>query len=168
MENQTQELKVYFAELENEGLFVGSDLDKSCLQFIYMEIIRSHIHHFVKIHNNHSIRHQRKRDHHLPTGQPYMMYFYPETGKDYKEQVDQDVLTALEAEVTEYDLDQYLPSNTLRLYETLLYDGGYPKEFSYVDKRHKEAYIYLHERVWQFIQDGGEVELITTPSGAAE
>ncbi|RPB03860.1 hypothetical protein L873DRAFT_1786820 [Choiromyces venosus 120613-1] len=66
-EGQTQEWKVYFAELENEGLFVGSDLDKSCLQFIYMEIIRSHIHRFIEIHNNHLIWHQRKRDHYLPT-----------------------------------------------------------------------------------------------------
>jgi len=54
-EGQTQEWKVYFSELENEGLFSGSDLDKSFLQFIYMKIIRSHIHRFVAVHNNHSI-----------------------------------------------------------------------------------------------------------------
>jgi len=167
-EGQTQEWKVYFSELENEGLFSGSDLDKSCLLFIYMEIIRSHIHRFVEIHNNHSIRHQRKRDHYLPTGQPYVMYFYPETGKDYKESVDQEVLTALENEVADYDLDQYLPSDTLHLYGCFLEDAGYPKEFSYDNKQHKEAYVYLRERVWQFVQEGGEIELFNSPSGAAE
>jgi len=167
-EGQTQEWKVYFSELENKGLFSGSDLDESCLQFIYREIIRSHIHRFVEVHNNHSIRHQRKRDYYLPTGQPYLMYFYPETGKDYKESVNEEVLTTLENEVAHYNLDKYLPSDTLELYGNFLHKAGYPKEFDYDNKRHKDAYVYLRECVWQYVQSGGEVELFTTPSGAAE
>ncbi|RPA91874.1 hypothetical protein L873DRAFT_1597612, partial [Choiromyces venosus 120613-1] len=38
-EGQTQEWKVFFATLEGEGLFDGGDIDKSCLQYIYMDII---------------------------------------------------------------------------------------------------------------------------------
>ena len=167
-DGQTQEWKTYFAELEDEGLFIGTDLDKSCLQFIYMEIIRSHIHQFVEVHNSHSIRYQRKREHYLPTGQPYMMYFYPESGKDYKEPVNLEILESLELEVAEYNLDQYLPSETLLLFGKFLEEGGYPKEYSYEDTRHKEAYVYLRQRVWQFVQEGGKVELFSTPSGAAE
>ena len=167
-EGQMQEWKIYFAELENEGLFMGSEVDKSCLQFIYMDMIRSHIHRFVEIHNNHSIRHQRTREHYLPTGQPYMMYFYPTSGRDYKEPVNLNLLEQLEAEVAEYNLDLYLPSDTLRLYANILHESGYPKEFSYKDQRHKDAYVYLREKVWQFVENGGEVELFNTLSGAAE
>ena len=61
--------------------------------------------------------------------------------------------------MADYDLDQYLPSNTLHLYGDFLHEAGYPKEFTYDDLRHKEAYVFLRERVWQFVQDGGEVEL---------
>ena len=165
---RTQEWKVYFAELENEGLSMGSDVDKLCLQFIYMDIIRSHIHRFVKIHNNHSIRHQRTCEHYLPTGQPYMMYFYSTSGKDYKELVNLELLEELEAQVSDYDLDLYLPQNTLILYGDLLQEGGYPKEFSYEDQVHKEAYVYLRERVWGFVENGGELELLGTQSGAAQ
>lgn len=122
---QTQEWKAYFSELENEGLFSGSDLDKSCLQFIYMEIIRSHSHRFVEIHNNHLIRPQPKRDPYLHTGQPSIIYFDPESEKDYKEPVNQEVLTALEDEVADYDLYQDLLSATLQLYGGFLPEAGY-------------------------------------------
>lgn len=125
---------------------MGSDVDKSCLQFIYVDMIRSHIHRFVEIHNNHSIRHQRTREHYLPTGQPYMIYFYPTSGKDYKEPVNLQLLGEVEAEVSDYDLDLYLPMNTLILYRNLLWEGGYPKEFSYEDHIHKKAYVYLREK----------------------
>lgn len=133
-----------------------------------MEIIRSHIHQFVEVHNSHSIRYQRKCEHYLPTSQPYMMYFYPESGKDYKEPVNLEILESLELEVAEYNLDQYLPSETLLLFGKFLEEGGYPKEYSYEDTRHKEAYVYLRQRVWQFVQEGGKVELFSTPSSVAE
>jgi len=57
-EGQTQQWKDYFAELEEEGLFDGGNIDKSCLQYMDMDIIRSHIHQFVAIHNTYKIRRQ--------------------------------------------------------------------------------------------------------------
>ncbi|CUS11455.1 unnamed protein product, partial [Tuber aestivum] len=150
-EGQTQAWKVYFAQLESDGYFNGGDLDKSCLQFLYMKIIRSHIHRFVEIHNSHPIRLQRKREHYLPTGQPFLLYYYPESGKDYKEKVNESLLAALEAEVSEFDLDEYLPISTLALYQGFLDEGGYPDEFSYSDPHHREAYLYLRDRVSDYI-----------------
>ena len=67
-EEQTQESKIFFARLGGEGLFDGGDIDKSCLQYIYMYMIRSHFHYFVVIHNTYRIQQQRLIVYSLPTG----------------------------------------------------------------------------------------------------
>lgn len=81
-----------------------------------MNMIRTHIHRFVDIHNNHPIPKQVKRDHYLPTSKPFEMYFYPESGKNYARTVDETTLKALEREVASYTLDDYLPMVTIVLY----------------------------------------------------
>ena len=43
-EGQTQEWKVYFGKLQAEGYFDRGETDKSCLQYLYINMIRSHIH----------------------------------------------------------------------------------------------------------------------------
>ena len=70
----------------------------------------------------------------------------------------------LEAQVSDYDLDLYLAQNTLILYGDLQRKGGYPKEFSYEDQLRKKAYVYLHKRVCEFVENGGELELLGPPS----
>lgn len=167
-EGQTQEWKIFFAKLEGEGLFDGGDIDKSCLQYIYMDMIWSHIHQFVAIHNTHSIRRQRLRAHYLPTGQPFLLYHYPEGVRDYKEGVNHSVLSALEEEVKDFDLDEYLPTDTLTLYVQLVTAGGYPVEFDYSDIRHRDAYIFLRQKVADFLVEGREIFLFNAPSGAEE
>jgi len=92
-EGQTLEWKVYFALLEGEGLFNDGNIDKFCLQYIYVDIIRTHIHQFVAIHNTHKISPQGLREHYLPTGQPFLLYHYPDCVKDYKEHVYIDTLS---------------------------------------------------------------------------
>ena len=160
---------MFFTKLEGEGYFDGSDIDKSCLQFIYMDIIRSHIHTFIEVHNSHRISRQRKRDHYLPTGQPFALYYYPESGiRDYSEPVNIDLLSRLEEEVQDYDLDEYLPLNTIELYKRLLTSGGYATEFAYSAPDHCEAYKFLRTAVWNFIRDGSEINIFTQPTGAAE
>ena len=167
-EGQTQEWKVYFAKLEAEGYYDGGETDKSCLQYLYMDMICSHIHRFIEVHNSHPIRLQRNRQHYLPTGQPFLLYYYPEDGKDYKEKVDEKVLAELEKEVAEYDLDEYLPASTMKLYGEILEAGGYPRYFAYNDLRHEKAYLYLRDQVSRHIAFGGQVQLASRPSGAAE
>lgn len=167
-EGQTQEWKTFFAKLESDGYFDGGDTDKSCLQFLYMDMIRSDIHRFIEVHNSHPIRFQRNRDHYLPTGQPFLMYNYPENAKDYKEKVDETVLAALEKEVADYDLDEYLPAATSLLYQQFLDQGGFPKVFTYDDSRHKDAYLYLRHKVSEYIFNGGLIQLTSRPAGAAE
>ena len=167
-DSQTQEWKVFFAELEGEGLFDGGDIDKSCLQYIYMDIIRSHIHQFVSMHNTHRIRRQRLRARYLPTRQLFLLYHYPDSIRNYQEPVDLGVLAALEDEVKDFDLDEYLPAATLSLYAQLLSEGGFPTEFVYSDVRHRAAYLFLRQRVADYLIHGGEIALFNTPSGAEQ
>jgi len=133
-----------------------------------MDIIRSHIHQFVAIHNTHSIRQQRHREHYLPTGQPFLLYHYPDSVKDYKETVDINTLTKLEKWVEEFDLDTYLPASALRLYANFLSEGGFPTEFVYSDNSHREAYIFLQQKVADYLRDDHEISLFNTPRGAEE
>ena len=167
-EGQTQEWKVFFAELEGEGVFDGGDIDKSCLQYIYMDIIRSHIHQFVAIHNTHKIRRPRLRAHYLPTGQPFMLYHYPDGARNYQEPVNLRALEELELEVKDFDLDEYLPAATISLYAQLLIEGGFPTEFVYSDIRHKAAYLFLRQKVADYLDNSGEISLFNTPSGAEQ
>ncbi|PUU74717.1 hypothetical protein B9Z19DRAFT_998584, partial [Tuber borchii] len=167
-EAQTQEWKTYFAKLELDGYFNGGETDKSCLQYLYMDLIRSHIYRFIEVHNSHPIRFQRNREHYLLTGQPFLMYYYPQSGKNYQEKVDEKVLEALEKKVENYNLDEYLPESIYLLYGRFLQEDGYPNIFAYSDPRHKDAYIYLRDRVSQYIADGGQVHLASRPAGAAE
>ncbi|RPB00095.1 hypothetical protein L873DRAFT_858139 [Choiromyces venosus 120613-1] len=135
-EGQTQEWKEYFGTLEGEGLFDGGNIDKACLQYIYMDIIRSHIHNFIEVHNSHPIQKEKKRDHYLPTGKPFEMYFYPESMEDYKEPVQEHVLTLLESEVESYDLDLFLPVETLNLFSNLLKEENMPDSYTYDNPLH--------------------------------
>jgi len=133
-----------------------------------MDIIHSHIHQFVAIHNSHSIRGQRLLSHYLPTGQPYLLYYYPDSVRDYKTPVNADRLAELEAEVKDFDFDQYLPTETIKLYAELLSAGGYLAEYVYSDSRHRSAYVFLPERAAAYILDGGEITLFNTQTGAKE
>ena len=96
------------------------------------------------------------------------MYIYPISGKDYKTTINLELLEELEAQVSDTDLDLCVPQNTLILYGDLLQQGEYPKEFSYQVQIYKKAYVYLRERVWGFVENGGELELLGTLSDAAE
>jgi len=115
-EGQTQEWKEYFNTLEGEGLFDSGNIDKACLQYIYMDMIRLPIHNFIEVHNSHPIRKQKKRDHYLSTGKPFEMYFYPDGVEDFKVPIEEEVLVLLESEVGSFDLDSFLPTETLNLF----------------------------------------------------
>ena len=167
-DGQTQKWKVFFAELEGEGLFDERDIDKSCLQYIFLDIIRSHIHQFVSMYNTHRIRRQWLRAHYLPTGQPFLFYYYPDGVRNYQEPVNVGTLAALEDEVKDFDLDEYLPAATLSLYAQLLSAGGLPTEFVYSDVKHKNAYLFLRQKVADYLTHGGDIALFNVPSGTEQ
>lgn len=107
-----------------------------------MDMIRLHIDQFIEVRNSHPIRLQCNRQHYLPTGQHFLLYYYPDGGEDYKEGVDEKILAELEKEVAEYDLDKYLPESTMKLYREILEAGGYSRYFAYNNSYSQKAYLY--------------------------
>jgi hypothetical protein len=77
------------------------------LYAIYMPIIRSQVHGFVRTWNVHKIRRQKRRDH-LPTGQPIYMYQHPQEGDDnYRTPVNQSKLQELKQPLLSYGKSSY-------------------------------------------------------------
>jgi hypothetical protein len=76
-------LQSFFNELIGRREYEGTWIDKLCVQFVYLPILRSKIARFVSDWNSHKIRKQKNRPN-LATGQPFMNYYYPAEGiRDY-------------------------------------------------------------------------------------
>ncbi|RPA80211.1 hypothetical protein BJ508DRAFT_327524 [Ascobolus immersus RN42] len=143
-----------------EGHFIESLIDRLCLQFIYMQIIRAHVQNFVEIHNTHKIRKQPLRDHYLPTGKPFVLYNgigSSEVNKvnDFAVKPDHSVLNTLEKETLGYDLDEYLTDQTKGTFSKILKEGGFQTSFQY-HENHREAYIYLRTTLRNLLEDDPE------------
>jgi transposase InsO family protein len=165
---QTETYRELFLALEHEGYFDGSEVDKLCLQFIYMEMLRKHIYGFVCLHNTHRIRHQRNRGHYLPTGRPHQMYHHPRGNtRDYADTPDEFILEALLSQLEAYDIDEYMVPETRMLFERLLSANGFPVRFSWEDN-HVEAYIFLRQALLEHISNtgGDDVKILQKPEGA--
>ena len=159
---QTDTWREIFNDLELEGYFDGGAQDIIAMQFIYMDMITQHIHTFVQIHNSHRIRRQRKRDHYLPAGKPVELYNYPPTGIiDYGLSPNKAVLDALDTQMSSYNLDEYLTSDTRILCEEMLTNGGFPIAYSF-SEQHREAYLYLRTGLTCYI---GLITVLPTPIG---
>ena len=79
---QTEQWKKLFKNLQSKGFFDKSYYDVIALRFIYMPIIRQHVHTFVEVYNTHRIRWQKNREEYLPIGMfsistMYMLYNIP-------------------------------------------------------------------------------------------
>jgi hypothetical protein len=162
---QTDTWRTLFGGLEDRGLFDGGNIDKLCLQHIYMTMLRTHIHTFVQTHNTHRIRRQKQREHYLPTGIPVNMYQYPKPGaRDYGSPPNPATITALEhrQHLDKYDLDEYIPSTTRQILNDLLSAKGLPITYSWQDD-HVYAYGELRVAVWNFINTGGNIEILLPP-----
>jgi len=53
--SQTATWCEFFEGLEKDGFFDGGEIDKACLEFLYMNMIRAHIRGFVEEDNRHRI-----------------------------------------------------------------------------------------------------------------
>ncbi|RPA73771.1 hypothetical protein BJ508DRAFT_313480 [Ascobolus immersus RN42] len=168
-EGKTDTYRTLFERLETDNLFNGGAIDKTAMQFIYMDIIRSAIHDFVEIHNRHRIRNQRQRESYLPTGRPKELYNDPPTGvTDYGAAPTEFVLEALLDEVKGYDLEEYLVPETRVLCQDLLRAKGMQTEYTFEDD-HVAAYLVLRkELVLHFETNGGEIQLLPKPVGAMD
>jgi len=115
--SQPEIWRKFFEELEKDGFFDGGEIDKACLQFLYMSMIQEHIHGFVEEHNRHCIRKQQNREHYLPTGRPNKLYHYPSEGtQNYGSKPWQPLMEELKNDVAAYDLNDYLPEETVTMF----------------------------------------------------
>ena len=158
---QVNEWRQYFKQLAYDDLFDGGSIDIIALRYIYMPMLRKHLHEFVEVHNNHRIRYQRNRAHYLPTGRPYEMYHYPINTHHYAEKPNETVLQELENQVKNCDIDRYLTESTFDLCTTILKENRYPTTFEFEQHDlHRSAYLYLRTELWKSIERGIEIEIL--------
>jgi len=74
----------------------------------------------------------------------------------------------LESEVGSFDLDSFLPTETLNLFSNFLTEENMPEMYTYDNPQHRKAYLILRKKVWTFVQTGGIVGLLANPIGAAD
>ncbi|KAI9748017.1 MAG: hypothetical protein M4579_007333, partial [Chaenotheca gracillima] len=167
---QTESWKRHFEQLKGDGFFDGSDYDIIALRYVYMPVIRQHIHRFVELHNNHRIRRQRARDTYLPTGKPFAIYHYPPQGvRNYATPANPQLLEKLEREVENYDPDRYQSNETAQFCADQLMRAGFPPEFDYDynNSIHTDAYKYLRRILWEYERDGNFLIRLQKPLGGS-
>jgi len=166
----------YFAELEADGLWNEESLScKIALLAVYMPILRRILHRFVDQWNHHRIRKQKNRPHVIP-GQPYVLFYYPEIAKNFQQFVSSDLLAGFKADIGGYDVDEYLPQDTLAWCSMQLQSWGYgnlngeealPRTGHRV---HRDAYLRLRNSIEQQVKNGNKegLDLCTTPTGGRD
>ena len=102
------------------------------------------------------------------------MYKYPKPGiRDYAEPADPSLLTKLEAQIKNYSTDEYQTLQVEALCTRVLADAGFSNTFSFdLDEQvnfeadHVRAYKHLRIALFQFVENGGSLELFLKPQGA--
>ena len=99
-----------------------------------------------------------------------MMYKYPADGvQNYISEPNQPLLKHLQAEVQDWDPNQYITPEVEQFCIECLVKGGFqPRElmdFSHSNNEHKLAYLYLRDEMLKFLQGGGTLPRVKLPLG---
>ncbi|KAJ5791301.1 uncharacterized protein N7518_008312 [Penicillium psychrosexuale] len=155
----------YFRELHNEGLFSSTLIPEQVALFaIYMPTLRSHIKSYVQTWNIHNIRKQADHPERAP-GKPYMNYHHPPKGvENFGLAADVATLQAMQQNYTDYDIEQYLPADTLHWCEAQLQQLGFdprkpPARLPGDLQPFRSVYLALRERAWHHERSGAEPKL---------
>ena len=109
---QTGQWRELFQQYTDAGEFHRKNRwDIMALRYVYMDLIRAHLAHFVNVWNAHYIRNQRKRPHH-PTGRPNVLFNDPDV-QNYASKPSAELLQKLKDEVGDWDEDAYLDSSVI-------------------------------------------------------
>jgi hypothetical protein len=165
----------HFEELEADGLWNEDFLScRIALLAVYMPILRQILQRFVDQWNHHRIRRQKNRPHVVP-GQPYVLFYYPEVAQNFQQIISPDLLADFKADIGAFDIDEYLPRDTLAWCSTQLQSWGYGnlsgEEFQRTGQRiHTDAYLRLRNAIDQHIQSGNRegLSLCTPPTGGRD
>jgi hypothetical protein len=81
----TEGWKQFFIKLDKAQMFDKESVyDIIALRYIYTDKLREQIRNFVDLHNIHTIRKQKWRDHVIPSGRPEDLYFFHDGREDCK------------------------------------------------------------------------------------
>ena len=156
---------VFFDRLKQEGHFKLDQMaDRIAIYAIYMRLIRDACFLYVEEWNRHRIRSQKERTN-VTAGVPWFLYEHPKVygAHDYSAVPDPDLVESFSQEVEAYDLDEYLPVDTLQwcreTMSTLGYDLDTLTAGELLDdgsgrRVHGQAFIQLKERIQQHLHAG--------------
>jgi hypothetical protein len=103
----------FFGRLDTAGEWGKKNLcDRIALIAVYLPIIRRGIQSFINTWNTHYIRAQRGRPHHVK-GVPHANYFWADEVENGAVELPQELHRAMAAKTAEWDMDAYLPSETM-------------------------------------------------------
>ncbi|OXV10153.1 hypothetical protein Egran_02085 [Elaphomyces granulatus] len=166
----------YFLRLSDDNLYHPDSLvDRITLLAIYMPILREEVHAFVRLWNVHKIRRQPNRPN-CVVGQPLMLYHWPKDDvQNHGLAPDRELLRELQRDVGDWDIDEYLPTQTKNWCRGQLLGLGCPSGRVNMDqffpdgsRAHCEMYLQLREIVREHIISGEEpvLEESMRPTGA--
>jgi hypothetical protein len=155
----------YFRQLNSEGLFSSTVIpEQVALYAIYMPTLRSHIKSYVQTWNMHNIRKQADHPERAP-GKPYMNYHHPPKGvENFGLPADAPTLQAMQQNHADYDIEEYLPPDTLRWCQAQLQQLGFdpqkpPARLPGDLQPFRSVYLALRERAWHHEKSGAEPRL---------
>nr|POE60254.1 hypothetical protein CFP56_77990 [Quercus suber] len=166
----------HFHELKNAGEYILDNRgDRIAFLFIYMPILRTEVNYFVHLWNTHEIRKQKDRPYAI-WGKPELIYAYPETPEGDQEPgvqcgipVNPDDVAAIKADLEGFDLDEYLPQETLDQCTEYLAQAGYTLPINGGDynaddgqRVHKEAFFLLRDACRDHLREERVPELCET------
>lgn len=139
-----------------------------------MPILRDEVCHFVRTWNSHTIRKQPNRPN-IVTGKPYMLYNHPGNHvRNWGLEFDAELLHTIRSEVEDWDVDAYLPAETLQWCENQLHILGFNRitaKLATAEDRTApfvNVYLELRRAVREHIESGvaPQLGMLQNPVGA--
>ena len=145
----------------------GNKWEKIAIQYLYIDLIRRDCAYFIKVHNTHHIRSQRKWPY-LPTGKPTTLYHAPEEPViNHAKYPDPSLLDSLYVEVDTWDADQYLMPEVSEYCVNVLTSHNMPTKIESAGKNdalHQNAYYLLKEALKQY-ENSSNLPQLMPPKG---
>lgn len=142
-----------------------------------MPIVRKEVYEFADLWNVHKIRPQKNRPS-IVTGKPVVLYFMPPNDElDFGKIIPDNCpkLQELRKDVESYDLDEYIPQDTMQFCLKALEEAGIPLNsdgsLDYLSEfegapTHKIAYLCLRDILHHYLDTGTQLSICMPPRGA--
>ena len=97
------------------------------------------------------------------------MFKYPPKGvRNYAENLDIDLFTELQDQVTSWDHETYQTEETAQLCARILTEAGILTRWEiilYDDESHKKAYLLFYKKLRKYVKNGGKLTTIPKSEG---